>query len=155
MLIFTLLVTHACKDGSIFTFIFSLLVVERTRRPTSDASGHRMVVDALGPNVQQHDATLDAEAEKNRKMTDRKSRDHIAEMNAAEVDGDEEGDVELTPGDGGTVKMKLTTKDGYTHKLLLEDSPAKSLRDISIRLLGMDDSIQDKVRQKLKVRAGL
>ena len=88
---------------------------------------------------------------KMKKSAYRRSQDHIAEMLAAEVDGDdEEGDVTLTPVDKDNVKMELKTKDGYKHKMYLQKS-RKDVKDVAIRLLGMGDSVVDKVRQRLKV----
>ena len=88
---------------------------------------------------------------KMKKSAYRRSQDHIAEMLAAEVDGDdEEGDVTLTPVDKDKVKMELKTKDGYKHKMYLQKS-RKDVKDVAIRLLGMEDSVVDKVRQRLKV----
>ena len=88
---------------------------------------------------------------KMKKSAYRRSQDHIAEMLAAEVDGDdEEGDVTLTPVDKDKVKMELKTKDGYKHKMYLQKS-RKDVKDVAIRLLGMEDSTVDKVRQRLKV----
>ena len=88
---------------------------------------------------------------KMKKSAYRRSQDHIAEMLAAEVNGDdEEGDVTLTPVDKDKVKMELKTKDGYKHKMYLQKS-RKDVKDVAIRLLGMEDSTVDKVRQRLKV----
>ena len=88
---------------------------------------------------------------KMKKSAYRRSQDHIAEMLAAEVDGDdEEGDVTLTPVDKDKVKMELKTKDGYKHKMYLQKS-RKDVKDVAIRLLGMEYSVVDKVRQRLKV----
>ena len=88
---------------------------------------------------------------KMKKSAYRRSQDHIAEMLAAEVDGDdEEGDVTLTPVDKDKVKMELKTKDGYKHKMYLQKS-RKDVKDVAIRLLGMEDSTVDKVRRRLKV----
>ena len=114
----------------------------------SDGDDHEMILDLEAkPDFDSDDEAVI----KMKKSAYRRSQDHIAEMLAAEVDGDdEEGDVTLTPVDKDKVKMELKTKDGYTHKMYLQKS-RKEVKDVAIRLLGMGDSVVDKVRQRLKV----
>ena len=114
----------------------------------SDGDDHEMILDLEAkPDFDSDDEAVI----KMKKSAYRRSQDHIAEMLAAEVDGDdEEGDVTLTPVDKDKVKMELKTKDGYKHKMYLQKS-RKDVKDVAIRLLGMEDSVVDKVRQRLKV----